>query len=127
VRSAEDHGDAARTEACRQLVGARCGAGNDRDANDVGIDIVGNVGDALVNEGELWIEVRRRERRQRGERQRRVAQRPLENAAAMPVQRALWRDERNPQRCTTPFLLGPSIGPARAQSPDASLKKREEC
>jgi hypothetical protein len=93
MRSAQHHRDAAGAEVAGKLVAARRAAGDDRDADQVGVEVERRVADALVVEREFGVELGRRQRRQGGERERLVAQRLLEDAAAVSVERAFRREE----------------------------------
>ena len=97
VRPAKDDGDALRPEPGRQLVRPRGGAGDDGQADQVHVEPVGHVGDPLVDQRQLGVQLRRHQRRQRGQRERLVPERPLEDPAAVAVQRPLGRDQRDAQ------------------------------
>jgi hypothetical protein len=93
VRTAQHHRDGARTIVPGELVAARRAAGDDGDADEVGREIGRHVGDALVVEREFRVELRRRQCGERGQGQRLVAQRLLEDAAAVAVERPLGRQQ----------------------------------
>ena len=89
VRASENHWYAARSEVRGQFVCARGSAGNDRHADHIRGKVQVDVFDAFIDEGEFGIEFGRNERRESGERQRRVTKRAPEDAAAMAIQRSL--------------------------------------
>ena len=79
-----------------QFIGAAGRAGDHRQADEIGVEIERHVRDALVDQVECpHASIRRHQRRQRGQRERLIAQRLLPDAAAMPVERALGRNQRN--------------------------------
>ena len=85
-----------RRSAARELIGARRRAGDRADADQVRsmrvrIDLL----DALVDDPDLRGNLRRHQRGERGQRQRRVAQRLLPDAAAVPVERPARGDEKD--------------------------------
>ena len=82
VRAAQHHGFALRAPARGQFVGALGGAGNHGHANQVGIQRIGQGGNAFVMQGDGGLQVGRHQRRQGGEGQWLVAQRLFENAPA---------------------------------------------
>ncbi len=105
VRAAEHHLDLARAVVPGQLIAARCASGDHGDADELGIEIARYVGDAFVVEREVDRELVRRERGKRGERQRLVTQRLLEDAAAVAIERSLRRYEGD---------LHPALAPTSA-------------
>ncbi|MFT3917221.1 MAG: hypothetical protein QM704_24975 [Anaeromyxobacteraceae bacterium] len=96
VRPAEHHLRPAGAEPVGDGVAAERGAGDERDAHEVGVDPVRvDVLDPLVEELDLGVQLRRDVGGERRERERPVAERAAEDAAAVPVERALRRDERD--------------------------------
>ena len=92
--TAEHHGDAPLPEPGGELVGSDGRAGDDRQSHQVRLDRRGiDLLDPLVDQPQLRLQLLRHQRGQGGERQRHVAQRLLEDTAAMPVERALGGDE----------------------------------
>ena len=97
VHAAEDHRDVPVPESPRQLVRARRGSGNDGDADQIGVNRVWiDVVHALVEQRDIGRNLRRDQGCQRRQRQRRVAHRPLPDAAAMTVERTARAEKRNP-------------------------------
>jgi hypothetical protein len=76
-----------------KLVAARRASRDHGDADEIGREIERDVGDALVVECKFRVELGRRQRGERRERQRLVAQRLLEDAAAAAIERPLRRQQ----------------------------------
>ena len=95
VRTAEHHGNAARAIVASDLVGAHGAAGDDRQSDQIGGEIERDILDAFVVQHEFDVELGRGKRRQRGQRQRLVAQRFFEDSAAAAIERSLRRKQRD--------------------------------
>lgn len=95
MRAAEDDGDTAAAEVVGEFVGADGRARDDREADEIGIQIKRDVGDALVKQLRVCRHIGRNQGGQRGERERLIAQRFFPDAAAMPVEWALGGNQRN--------------------------------
>ena len=63
----------------------------------IGFEVERHVGDALVDQAQVDRQFRRHEGRERGERERLVAQGLFPDTAAMAVKRALRRDHDDTQ------------------------------
>ena len=98
VRPAQHDRDAAASQAIGELVRAHGRAGDHRQADQVGLDLLRvDVLDPLVETDDLRVQLRRDQGRQGRQGERHVAERPPEDAAAVPVQRPLRRDQHDAQ------------------------------
>ena len=98
MHTTQHHGDVPCAEVVGQFVGAGRSAGDEADADQIGVGVEIHIGDALVHEDDFGVEFGGNERSQRGQRQRRVAQRLAPRAAAVTVERSARGDEQNAQR-----------------------------
>ena len=111
VRSAEDDLLPLRAILRGQLVCAPRGARDDRHADQVGIELVGDILDPLVIERDLRVQFGRDERRERRQRQWLIAKRLAENAAAMPIKRTFRGNQRDFHNVSTGGLMSPRRAP----------------
>ena len=95
VRPAEHDRDAALPKMIGQFISAHRRAGDDGQPNEVGIKIKRHIGNAFIEQLQINGNFRRNQRRQRGQRQRLVAQRFFPDAAAMPVKRPFRGNQNN--------------------------------
>lgn len=93
--AAQDGGDPTGAELGREFVGAWCSAGDDSQANEIGLEGCGHILDAFIDQRQLDIQFRRNESGQSGEGERLIAKRFAEDSPAMAVEGTLGRDEGN--------------------------------
>ena len=95
---AADHGrDAARAQPCREVVDERSIRGDAGEADEVCVERLDVERlDTLVDQHDLGLELLRDERRERRQRERRIAERASEDAS-LPVHLGLGHDQRDPQ------------------------------
>jgi hypothetical protein len=85
--AAEYHRHPTRSIMISKLVRSNRSAGDDRDSNQVDVEIARYVDDSFIEELDGVRDITRNERRQRRKRQRLIAERLLPDTAAMTVQR----------------------------------------
>ena len=86
VGTAEHDLDVSLAKPAGQLVAPGRGAGDYRYSHKIAIQIRGNVADPFVDQDQTMFDFARDQGCERRQRQRRVAQRALEDAAPMPVE-----------------------------------------
>jgi hypothetical protein len=89
VRPTEHDGDAAAAKRGRELVGTARTAGDDGHTDEISVEREIDVVDPLVEAAHIRTQVLGDQCRQRRQRQRHVSKRLAEDAAAVPVERAL--------------------------------------
>src|SRR5690606_4841860 len=95
VRTAHYDSDATRAKVRCKFVSAACSTGDDRQTHHIDIEVGRNISNSFVETLDGVRKVLRNECSQRGQGERLVAQGLLPDAATVPVQRTLWRNERN--------------------------------
>ena len=94
VRPAEHHRNAPLAKPPRQLIGPHGRAGDHRQTDQIGLDRLGNdLLDPLVDQPHLGSQLLGHQGREGRQGQRHVAQRFLEDAAPVPVERTLGGDQ----------------------------------
>ena len=119
MRPAQHDRDPSASQAIGELVGAHGRAGDHRQADQVGLDPLRvNVLDPLVETDDFRVQLGRDQGRQGRQGERHVAERPPEDAAAVPVQRPLRRDQHDSQLAV---LHGSCPGPGNEETGSAAV------